>query len=100
MTSTLAPSHYQRVKDLLPLVKPRHLPMDAYGYSRLERIEGPFTGRGMYRGKELYCVGYSWSRPTSHHASGLVYDRVLGRGATFDAAIEAMRRKLTGQAGK
>lgn len=41
-----------------------------------------------------YVAGYGHSRIYAHHMTGLVYDRVLGYGATQEAAIDMMRARL------
>ncbi len=57
------------------------------------RLWAPLVEIQKYRGKRQYVVGYTWSKPYSHHMSGLVYDCVLGWGETFDAAVERMKKK-------
>lgn len=52
------------------------------------------AGRREYRGKMRWVAGYSRSRLHAHHASGRVYDRILGWGDTQEEAIAMMRRKL------
>lgn len=45
------------------------------------------AGIRQYRGRKPYVVGYSWSRPYSGHATGKVYERILGRGYDFESAV-------------
>jgi hypothetical protein len=45
-------------------------------------------------------VGYSWSRWGAHHLSGTVYERILGRGRTWEAAFAAADRRLASAAAR
>ena len=54
----------------------------------------PFTAYRVYRGKERFVVGYSWSRPYSHYSKGIVYECVLGWGDCYETAINKARDSL------
>ena len=56
-------------------------------WKRAEKQCGSIDRMQMHRGKQRYCVGYSWHRPYAHHASGLVHDRILGYGDNREQAM-------------
>jgi len=47
-----------------------------------------------------YEVGYSWRRWGSHHLSATVYERILGRGASWEDAFAAADRRLASAAAR
>ena len=58
------------------------------------RVLNPLVARRKYRGKEQYVVGYVWTRKYSHHLSGMTYERVLGWGETWTAAIDKANHRV------
>lgn len=53
----------------------------------------PFFGSRTVRGKVMCVIGYTWCRQYSHYATGLVYERILASGETYQDAINKARRK-------
>lgn len=78
--------YHAEIQALLPLVQPRE------GWTHPKWI---LLVKRKYRGNEQFVAGYSHTRLYSHHFSGTVTDRIIGWGETKEAAIEAMRAKLT-----
>lgn len=49
----------------------------------------PHFANQMYRGKQQWVVGYSWSKVGANFYSGRVYDAILGWGETFEDALKS-----------
>lgn len=65
----------------------RHIPRDRAGIQ-------PFARMATYRGKRQWIVGYSWHKLYAHHASGRVYDCILGYGHSLEDAIEKAKARI------
>ena len=85
---------YRALKDVLPQIPRKSCGRGNYGKTFYRRIGNPVAERRKYRGKDRCIVGYGWTRPYSHYASGLVYDCIMGYGETFEEAIAMMKRKV------
>lgn len=46
----------------------------------------------------IFEVGYSWCRPESHHLTGRVYERILGRGETWGEAFAEADKRIAASA--
>ena len=57
----------------------------------------PLLWKKLYRGKNQWVAGYSWSRPGSPYY-GMVYDCVLGWGETPERALSDMRERVAAKA--
>lgn len=57
------------------------------------RFFGTKTGKRLYRGKMMFWVGYTWTRPNAHHFNGLVQEAPVAWGETLDAAIAKLEQK-------
>lgn len=55
-----------------------------YAHTAVSRAEGK---------PAVFAVGYEWYRPGSHYASGRVYDCVMGRGDSWNAALAAAEKR-------
>jgi hypothetical protein len=56
-------------------------------------VYGIDCGWGLYRGQRKFYVGYSWTRPYSHYASGLVYKARVAWGDSAEEAIANLKKK-------
>lgn len=56
----------------------------------------PMLKFGKWRGKDTWLAGYTWARLGSHPMTGRVYETVMGRGDSPEAAVEMMQAKVPG----
>jgi hypothetical protein len=84
----------QAVKNMLPNIPKTTCGRTEYGQTLHRRILTPLAEVRKYRKKNRHIVGYTWTRPYSHHMSGMTYDAVMGYGETWDDAIAMMKAKL------
>lgn len=83
----MANEKHDAVTVLLSKIREFAIPRDRTGIK-------PYYNVREYRGKWQWVVGYSWSRPYSHHMTGLVYDCVLAWGETFEAAMIRAKKRF------